>query len=242
MDEWTDSRFARGACDRRVAPRGGIPRVRRCRQRAWAGPGRDDRTAEELAAATRGGGLDCRTRPGTRSSARSPRPGACWRISAWRPSSMRWPGRPATNRSSTPRSLRRPVSPAAGPLIPERGVIGPALHSNHGGGTAYCCKATPERRAAVTRPGMNAHTASQPDTTNVGTPAYPEGPEPENQAPGRCLTEGSAPLPLASAAGGVTAPPPARPWCPSPEAHPTPPTVWPGPVAVSRPATRRCPR
>jgi hypothetical protein len=41
------------------------------------------------------------------------------------------------------------------------------------GGTTYCGEAIPERRAAVTRPGMNAHTASQPDTTNARSPAYP---------------------------------------------------------------------
>ena len=34
-------------------------------------------TADELAAAMRGGGLACRTGPGTRSSAPSPRRGAC---------------------------------------------------------------------------------------------------------------------------------------------------------------------
>jgi two-component system, OmpR family, sensor histidine kinase KdpD len=32
---------------------------------------------------------------------------------------------------------------------------------------------------------MNAHTASQPDTTNVRPSAYPGGPDPESQAPGR---------------------------------------------------------
>jgi hypothetical protein len=86
----------------------------------------------------------------------------------------------------------------------------PALHSNHGGGTAYAGEVTPERRAAVARPGMSAHTASQPDTTNACPPvSLTRGPNPpENQAPGRVLAR-PGPQTRAPASGyhGRRAPP-----------------------------------
>jgi hypothetical protein len=44
---------------------------------------------------------------------------------------------------------------------------------------AYCGKEAPEGRAAVARPGMNAHAASQPDTINPRPSAYLGGPNPE---------------------------------------------------------------
>jgi hypothetical protein len=68
----------------------------------------------------------------------------------------------------------------------------PTLHSNHGDGTAYRGKETPERRAAAARPGMSAHMASQKDASPA---AYRRGTEPGSQAPpGPCLM-GSAPFP-----------------------------------------------
>jgi hypothetical protein len=67
--------------------------------------------------------------------------------------------------------------------MPECAVIGLALHSNHGGGTAYRSNATLERRASVARPGMSTHTASLPDTTDARPSAYPGGPDPETGRP-----------------------------------------------------------
>jgi hypothetical protein len=81
--------------------------------------------------------------------------------------------------------------------MPEFAIIGPALHSNHGGGTASCGKATQERRASVARRGMSAHTASQPDTTKVRPASLLRKADPETGHPA-AVDGRSAPLPLAS--------------------------------------------
>src|ERR1700722_9637326 len=55
-----------------------------------------------------------------------------------------WPIRTsATNRSSTARSLNRPVRPGAGPLSPECALTGPMLYTNPADGTPACGTLTP---------------------------------------------------------------------------------------------------
>ena len=75
-------------------------------------------TAGELAAAMRGGGLGLPDRTGHKEFAQSPRRGACWRISAWPPLSMKWPAlaRPGCRYPRVPTwaaALNRLVAPCS---------------------------------------------------------------------------------------------------------------------------------